>query len=138
MLRENQEIKQYLIDFVEKTLNECESFTKVYGKDFVRKRLEINLEKVYTDISSSNANTGLYDMENSCITIFSSNNSTKPLTIADIESNKKLQHMILHESIHVIFRRIKEECLSFGIEDGTGMLEFYNKVKNLVEVLTKD
>lgn len=77
-------------------------------------------------------------MENSCITIFSSNNSTKPLTIADIESNKKLQHMILHESIHVIFRRIKEECLSFGIEDGTGMLEFYNKVKNLVEVLTKD
>ena len=46
--------------------------------------------------------------------------------------------MILHESIHVIFRRIKEECLSFGIEDGTGMLEFYNKVKNLVEVLTKD
>lgn len=131
MLRENQEIKQYLIDFVEKTLNECESFTKVYGKDFVRKRLEINLEKVYTDISSSNANTGLYDMENSCITIFSSNNSTKPLTIADIESNKKLQHMILHESIHVIFRRIKEECLSFGIEDGTGMLEFYNNGQEL-------
>lgn len=131
MLRENQEIKQYLIDFVEKTLNECESFTKVYGKDFVRKRLEINLEKVYTDISSSNANTGLYDMENSCITIFSSNNSTKPLTIADIESNKKLQHMILHESIHVIFRRIKEECLAFGIEDGTGMLEFYNNGQEL-------
>ena len=51
---ENQEIRQYLINFAEKTLNKCEAFTKVYGKDFVRKRLEKNLEKVYTDISSSN------------------------------------------------------------------------------------
>lgn len=62
---ENQEIRQYLINFAEKTLNKCEAFTKVYGKDFVRKRLEKNLEKVYTDISSSNPNTALYDMENS-------------------------------------------------------------------------
>ena len=42
---ENQEIRQYLINFVEKTLNQCEVFTKVYGKDFVRKRLEENLKK---------------------------------------------------------------------------------------------
>jgi len=39
---ENEELRQYLIDFVEKTLNECEAFTRVYGKDFVRKRLEKN------------------------------------------------------------------------------------------------
>ena len=104
---ENQEIRQYLINFAEKTLNKCEAFTKVYGKDFVRKRLEKNLEKVYTDISSSNPNTALYDMENSCITIFSENNLDKLLTVADIENNKKLKHLILHESIHAIFRRTK-------------------------------
>lgn len=128
---ENQEIRQYLINFAEKTLNKCEAFTKVYGKDFVRKRLEKNLEKVYTDISSSNPNTALYDMENSCITIFSENNLDKLLTVADIENNKKLKHLILHESIHAIFRRTKEECQEFGIEDGTGILEFYSNEQEL-------
>lgn len=128
---ENQEIRQYLINFVERTLNGCETFSKVYGKDFVRKRLEKNLEKVYTDISSSNSNTALYDMDNSCITIFSGNNSVKSLTVADIENNKKLKHLILHESIHAIFRRTKEECQEFGIEDGTGILEFYNNGQEL-------
>lgn len=128
---ENQEIRQYLINFVERTLNRCEAFSKVYGKDFVRKRLEKNLEKVYTDISSSNSNTALYDMDNSCITIFSGNNSAKSLAVADIENNKKLKHLILHESIHAIFRRTKEECQKFGIEDGTGILEFYNNGQEL-------
>lgn len=128
---ENQEIRQYLMNFVERTLNGCEAFSKVYGKDFVRKRLEKNLEKVYTDISSSNSNTALYDMDNSCITIFSVNNSVKSLTVADIENNKKLKHLILHESIHAIFRRTKEECQEFGIEDGTGILEFYSNGQEL-------
>lgn len=128
---ENQETRQYLINFVERTLNGCEAFSKVYGKDFVRKRLEKNLEKVYTDISSSNSNKALYDMDNSCITIFSGNNSIKSLTVADIENNKKLKHLILHESIHAIFRRTKEECQEFGIEDGTGILEFYNNGQEL-------
>lgn len=128
---ENDELRQCLIDFVEKTLNGCETFTRVYGKDFVRKRLEKNLGKVYTDISSSNLNTGLYDMENSIITLFCSNEFTRPLTIADIENNKKLKHMILHESIHAIFRRTKEECQKFGIEDGTGVLEFYKNDQEL-------
>lgn len=128
---ENKELRQYLIDFVEKTLNECEAFTIVYGKDFVKQRLEKNLEKVYTDISISNFNTGLYDMENSSITIFSGNEYTRPLTIADIENNKKLKHMILHESIHAIFRRTKEECQAYSIEDGTGVLEFYKNNQEL-------
>ena len=40
-------IKQYLINFVEKTLNECEVFARGYGEDFVRKRLETNLPILY-------------------------------------------------------------------------------------------
>lgn len=119
---EIEEIKQYLINFVEKTLNECEVFARVYGEDFVRKRLEMNLEKVYINISNCDSNTALYDMENSSITIF----SNKPLDIFDVENNKKLKHLILHEAIHAIFKRTREECEKFGIEDGTGVLEFQN------------
>lgn len=119
---ENEEIKQYLINFVEKTLNECELFKKVYGEDFVRKKLETNLENVYINISNCNSNTALYDMENSSITIF----SNKPLDIFDIENNKKLKHLMLHEAIHAIFRRTREECEKIDIEDGTGVLEFQN------------
>lgn len=124
---ENEEIRQYLIDFVEKTLNECKAFTRVYGEHFARKRLEINLKKVYTDISSNNVNNAFYDIENLCITF----HSAKILTIADIENNKKLKHLKLHEAIHAIFRRTKEECQDFGIEDGTGIVEFYKDNQEL-------
>lgn len=86
---ENKEIKQYLINFVEKTLNECEVFKKVYGVDFVRKKLETNLENVYINISNCNSNTALYDMENSSITIF----SNKPLDILDIELAQKTENI---------------------------------------------
>lgn len=86
---ENEEIKQYLINFVEKTLNECELFKKVYGEDFVRKKLETNLENVYINISNCNSNTALYDMENSSITIF----SNKPLDILDIELAQKTENI---------------------------------------------
>lgn len=128
---ENEEIRQYLIDFVEKVLNECEAFTNVYGKEFVRKRLEKNLKKVHMNTSSDDFNTGLYNMENHSITIFASNNSEKSLTITDIENNKKLKHMILHESLHAIFRRTLEECQEFNIVDGTGILEFYKNNQEL-------
>lgn len=120
---ENEEVKQYLINFVEKTLNECKVFTKVYGKEFVRERLEKNLNKVIIKYSEI-VNKNLYDMNNSNITIFLNTDSAKNLTISDIENNKKLKHNILHEAVHVIFRRTKEECEAIGIESGTGTLEF--------------
>lgn len=51
--------------------------------------------------------------------------------MTDIENNKKLKHLILHESIHAIFKRTKEECKKINIEDGTGVLEFYNNGQEL-------
>ena len=122
---ENEEIKQYLISFAEKTLNRCEAFTRIYGKDFVRQRLEVNLDKVYTDLYH-NGDNGQYSLNDLSIRLFSDDENAKPLTIKDIKSNFNLQHDILHETIHAIFRRTDEECRNFGIEDGTGLWEFYN------------
>lgn len=128
---ENHDIREYLINFAEKTLNEYEIFAKIYGRDFVRKRLEINLKNVDIISSNSDFNTALYNTENFSITIFIGNNFTEPVTIEYIENNKKLRHLILHEAIHAIFRRTKEECQEFGIEDGTGTLEFYRNAQEL-------
>lgn len=122
---ENEEIKQYLISFAEKTLNRCEAFTRIYGKDFVRQRLEVNLDKVYTDLYH-NGDNGQYSLNDLSIRLFSDDENATPLTIKDIKSNFNLQHDILHEAIHAIFRRTDEECEKFGIEDGTGLVEYYN------------
>lgn len=122
---ENEEIKNYIIQFVEDTLNSCEAFTKVYGKDFVKNRLKLNLDKVIIDVSADNSNTGFYDMDSSNISLFLNNISGQTITIEDIKNNKKLQHSILHESIHAIFKKTREECEHYGIESGTGILEFY-------------
>lgn len=122
---ENEEIRNYIIQFVEDTLNSCEAFTNVYGKDFVKNRLKLNLDKVIIDVSTDNSNTGFYDMDSSNIILFLNGISGQTITIEDIKNNKKLQHSILHESIHAIFKRTKEECEHYGIESGTGILEFY-------------
>lgn len=128
----DEELREYLINFAEKTLNECEVFSKVFGKDFVRKRLEQNLDMVYTYVHNEQEyNINFYCMDknsiyNNCILLFSNDNSGCPLTITDIENNRKLQCQILHELIHAIFRKTKEECEALGIEDGTGIHEFYN------------
>ena len=66
---ENEEIKQYLISFAEKTLNRCEAFTRIYGKDFVRQRLEVNLDKVYTDLYH-NGDNGQYSLNDLSIRLF--------------------------------------------------------------------
>lgn len=137
---ENEQIKQYLISFAEETLNKCEVFTRTYGRDFVRQRLEINLDKVYTNLYH-NGDNGQYSLKDLSIRLFSDDKNAKPLTIKDIKSNFNLQHDILHEAIHAIFRRTDEECEKFGIEDGTGLLEYYSNAlplgKGLNEGLTE-
>lgn len=122
---ENKQVKRYLIKFVKKVLNGCDLFTTVYGTDFVKQKLDANLEKVYTDIYS-NTKGGEYHRADSSITIYKNSKYQKSLTIADIKKNWELQQIILHESIHAIFERTKEECEAFGIESGTGTSEVYN------------
>ena len=127
---ENEQIKQYLIKFVEKTLNKCEAFTRVYGKDFVKQRLEKNLDNVYIDTYNEEKN-GEYSMRDLSIRLFLHDKNAKSLTIKDIKSDFVLQHDVLHEVIHAVFRRTPEECGKFGIQDGTGIEEYDNNGKSL-------
>lgn len=132
---ENEELKQYLISFAENALNDFEPFINVFGKDFVRKRLSANLDNIFINISIKDENTRPYycmdkdSIYNNCIII--NTVADHPLTISDIENNPKLQHQLLHELIHAIFRKTEEECQNLDIEDCTGILEFYSNGSEL-------
>lgn len=39
-------IRQHVIEFVESTLNECETFSKVFGNDFVRNKFNMFIVKI--------------------------------------------------------------------------------------------
>lgn len=127
---ENEQIKQYLMSFVEKTLNQCDLFTQIYGKNFVKQRLELNLDKVYMG-GYSNCSAGEYNRKNKCITIYSNDESGDFITISYIKNNREYQQIILHEAIHAIFAKTKEECDAQGILSGTGTVEIYEDGKEL-------
>lgn len=122
---ENEEIKQYLIQFVENTLNDCEAFSKVYDKEFVKKQLAANLDKVISDIYVKGNCRGMYNPKVKAIILFSEKEDSPPLTISDIENDETLKHNILHEAIHAIFRKNEEQCKELGLKFGTGIDEMY-------------
>ena len=133
---ENEKLKQYLIEFVEETLNECDLFSRIYGKDFVRQRLEQNLKQVCTGIYSETSN-GWYDFFEKSITLCSETKKAKPVTVAQIKRSEEKKQLILHESVHAVFARTKDECDERGIALGTGMVEEYHNETELGRALNE-
>ena len=127
---ENEEIKQYLKSFAIQSLGKCELFTKTFGKNFARKRLELNLNKVYTN-EVNKKHAGYHNPNDASITLCTKVENSDPLRVEDIENNNSLQSTCLHEAIHAILERTKLECKIMGIKSGTGMLEFYNNGNEL-------
>lgn len=116
MGRANEEIKKYLQDFVPKALEGNEVFIKVFGRGYAKRRLFLNLNKVYT-ADYMMRNLGEYDLSDKCITLY---NKEKHLTLKDIEDNPVVA---VHECVHAILNRTRLECRLFGIEIGTGIQE---------------
>lgn len=121
---ENPKVKKYAVNFAISKLNNCMLFAKVYGRNFARSRLEINLDTVYTNEEIINVR-GYYRYEDYSVTICESGENGSILTTEDIEQNQNIQATILHELIHAILRRTKLECQLYGIESGTGICEEY-------------
>lgn len=128
---ENEEIRQYLIDFVVKTLSECEVFLRVYGKEYVEEQLNKNVEKVITDVYSKRKIKGAYNPTIKAIILLAEKEDSPPMTIQDIESNRILKHYILHEALHAIFELNKEEHEKKGLKYGTGLDEVYSDGRQL-------
>ncbi|MCI9063083.1 MAG: hypothetical protein HFJ17_00510 [Clostridia bacterium] len=127
---ESQEIKEYLKSYIPSVLEECELFTKTFGKNFARKRLELNLDKVYTNEIDRKCD-GYMDSKDNSITYCVKSKDENPLKAKDIENDPKLQFVSMHEGIHSILERTKLECKLRGIESGTGLLETYDNGEEL-------
>ena len=46
---ENNDVRDYIVNYAISTLESCKLFTDTFGKGYVKKRLDINLDKVYTN-----------------------------------------------------------------------------------------
>ena len=77
---ENPEVRDYLIKFVINQTQKCELFTKVFGKDFARKKLAINLQTVYTN-EFSRTLEGYHPFYEPSITICTSNKNEERLSV---------------------------------------------------------
>ena len=123
---ENPKVKRYIVNFAVQKLNNCDLFVKVYGKNFARSRLDINLGTVYTNEENDDVK-GYYTYEDYSVTICKGEENGSILTPEDIEQTPVCQATSLHELIHAILRRTKLECQLYGIEAGTGIVENYKK-----------
>ncbi len=121
---ENDEVKEYIIEFAIEKLEACDLFVQVFGKGFAKKRLDINLDKVYTNEVNEKLG-GYYDLKDSSVTICDKKPRERKLTVRDIKNIIFLQEISLHELVHAILRRTRGECKKFKIMRGTGMQEDY-------------
>ena len=122
---ENQEIKDYLIKLSTDRLQNCEVFTRAFGKRFAKSRLKTNLGKVYTNEinkkCSGYANTK--GEGESTITICCKTEISEPLSVDQISEDPEFESIALHEAIHIILEKTKRECKKASIDSGTGILE---------------
>lgn len=120
----NPEVKEYLIKFAIDKLENCDLFVKVFGTGFVESRLNNNLENVYTNKEDSSF-AGYYDHIDKSITLCKSGIDSKLLTPNDIDSSESLKATALHEAVHAILQKFKEECEEMGLLDSSGIYEYY-------------
>ena len=122
---ENPELKPYIEEYVIKTLENCDLFVKVYGKGFVKQRLEMNFQKLYTEGFKSGVAGEYHTGRSGLIYIFEKGANGNLLTFKDLEEKGKLD-TILHEAVHAIFNRTPEECQDLCKKSGSGIHEYYS------------
>lgn len=131
---ENPKIKEFLIMFSSETLEQCTLFTQTFGNGFARMRLEQNVQKVFTNEYSTTVK-GYQDSFNKSITLCTPNIDDDFLTVEKIQKYKEQLFTALHEAIHAILSRDKDECKKFNIISGTGIMGvIVNQQGEMIEV----
>lgn len=122
---ENEEIKEYLMHVATTRLQNCDVFTRTFGRRFAKNRLKTNLCKVYTN--EINKKCKGYAVTKgkgaSTITICCKKEMNEPLSVEQIAEDVEFETIALHEAIHIILEKTKQECKQAFIDSGTGIME---------------
>ncbi|MBR3002672.1 MAG: hypothetical protein IKF38_03805 [Clostridia bacterium] len=114
--QDNPLIRAFSYKFVPEKLNSNPLFVKLFGEDFAEKRSKSNVLAVYTNEKVGiKMAAGYQTMEDKSVTLCESSKNGALLTPKDIMKNADLQEILVHEFIHAIFTRTKQECEEFDI-----------------------
>ena len=142
---ENEELLEYVKQETFNKLNDCKLFKTILKPKQIRKNLDKNILKVYTNEAD---NIAIAYFENRRIVICKSGENGRILTKEDIKK-KKLEESIVHEGIHAVLNHkdnkgtgILRENIGNGFNEGytNWVLEkigfktkTYNELTNIVK-----
>ena len=99
---ENVELKKWTRKFASDTLKNCELFTKVYGKNYAKRKMR-RLEKIYIEEQTEENNTtGGYQANDNEITLIRKKENNTEDFISEFYNKEEKKQLLLHESIHLI------------------------------------
>ena len=94
---ENTELKSYIIEMTSSNLLKFEKLAEIYPARTIKKKLNRNIKKIFTN-EKMNTEAGYYNSQNKEIHLIGNEkNKDNP---KDIEKNKYMKSIILHECIH--------------------------------------
>lgn len=105
----NPEVQEFIYGFVQEQLDKYETFKKVYGEEFVSKKLRENIRTVYTDEQKPGF-AGYYTPPERKIVICNKENH---LTPSGILNDSHMAHIVTHESIHAILNHYGEKIMEY-------------------------
>ena len=105
----NPEVHEFIYGFVQEQLDKYETFKKVYGEEFVSKKLRENIRTVYTDEQRPGF-AGYYTPTERKIVICNKENH---LTPSGILNDSHIAQATTHESIHAILNHYGEKIMEY-------------------------
>lgn len=124
----NPNVRAYMFKMAPKQLNSNPLFVKIYGSNFAHKRLKKHVLSVYTnEVDGRKLVSGYQDGRDKSIVLCMAGKDGGLLTPTEIENDPNAKETFLHECVHAMFRKSKEECATLNIDNGTGILITYRE-----------
>lgn len=117
---ENEQLKENIINSVSQILNQCKVFTKVFGKGFAKRQLKQNIETVEIIRNRKIGTSGNYNDEKNQIVL--TYLTSRKINSIKMDQDEMLKRIRIHEGIHAVLKKSKNECKRYGIIRGNGTM----------------
>ncbi len=101
----DEELKEWVQNYVIDVLSECEPFTNVFGKSFARHNIKKIKKVCITEKKKEITICGRYDSKEESVTLFLEPEILEEFSYMYIEDNDECRSTIVHEAIHALLKR---------------------------------